>query len=179
MSNSLQDQLLRAGVIDEKRVKQATKGKKVVKQKRKKGTPAPPPPPVVAAAQVERDRELNRQQQRQREERALEAQIRQLISSNRVAACEGEIGYHFVVANKVKRLDLTPECHQRLSRGRLAIALLDEEFVLVSREVGEKIQQRNPERVVLVDPDASRKAAEKSAEEDPYAAYPVPDDLMW
>ena len=39
-----------------------------------------------------------------------------------------------------------------------------------------QIQQRQPDSIILLN---SRQQHEQAAEDDPYAAYQIPDDLMW
>jgi len=66
--------------------------------------------------------------------------------------------------------------HQ-LSRGMLAIAKRGQDYYVIPAVIAQKIQERNALYIVsLVD------AAELEAvvdEEDPYADYQIPDDLMW
>jgi hypothetical protein len=49
-----------------------------------------------------------------------------------------------------------------------------EAIELVPRTIAEKIAERDPSIVVTVN-----RSATAIAEDDPYAAYQVPDDLMW
>ena len=71
MSNSLQNQLLKMGLVDEKKVKQAKKEKhKQAKQQGKKAVVVDEAKRLaqqVAAQKAERDRELNRQRKETRE----------------------------------------------------------------------------------------------------------------
>lgn len=63
---------------------------------------------------------------------------------------------------------------QKIIEGKLGIARIDGRYELVPRSIAEKIQQRNEKRVILFDnsePDID--------ENDPYAEYQVPDDLIW
>lgn len=177
MGNSLQDQLLQAGLVDEKAARKAGKGKgkpNKLPKKERKAALAPLAQPPQDRAQVARDRELNRQQQQQREQRAVAAQIRQLIETHRLSDYAGDLGYHFVLEGAVKRIHVNPETHLRLVAGRLAIAPLDKHFELLPREIGEKIAERDASKVVLIDSPTTQ-----VAEDDPYAAFVVPDDLMW
>jgi uncharacterized protein YaiL (DUF2058 family) len=177
MGNSLQDQLLKAGLVDEKKVKQAAKGKgkhnQKKKQKRNSGGQAAP---VVDPAQAARDRELNLQRRQEQERREREAQIRQLIESHQLKEWEGELAYNFVLEGKVKRIHVNEETHRKLTKGLLAIALNGLRMAPIPREPAEKIAERDASRVVLID---SAREEKPKDEEDPYAGYEVPDDLMW
>ena len=46
---------------------------------------------------------------------------------------------------------------------------------MIPREAALKIQERDPQRIVQL----NEKVEEVNAEDDPYAAYVIPDDLMW
>ena len=63
---------------------------------------------------------------------------------------------------------------QKIVKGKLGIARIEGVYELVPLSVAEKIKQRNEKRVVIFE------AEEKSKDEDdPYADYEVPDDLIW
>jgi len=59
-------------------------------------------------------------------------------------------------------------------KGRLGIARIEGVYELVPKDVAEKIKQRNEKRVVIFEVDDDSKD-----ENDPYADYEVPDDLVW
>ena len=178
MSNSLQNQLLKMGLVDEKRVKQAKKEKhKQAKQQGKKTVPVDEAKRLAqqaAAQKAERDRELNRQRKEEAERKALAAQVRQLIEANRLPKGEGDIAYNFNHQNKVKRLHVTEQVQRQLGLGRLAIITLDGQYELVPTAVAEKIRQRDESCVILCN-----EPEQRSDEDDPYADYQIPDDLMW
>ena len=174
MAGSLKDQLLKAGLVSAKQVKQSQH-----QQRKTKGQPnaAQSGTEQQRAQQekVQRDRELNQRRQQDAERKAVAAQIRQLIETNRVEKIEGETPYNFVDGTKVKRIYVTPEIHTQLVRGTLHIAKLGGRPHLVNVETADKIRQRDPSRVIA--PVENQPAA--ADENDPYAAYQVPDDLMW
>ena len=179
MSMSLRDQLLKAGLVNEKQVKQA--GKQQQKQQRleKKGQVEIDDAQKQAAVQakaekVARDQELNRQQQEKVEQKARAAQIKQLIETTRLPKLSGEDYYNFVDDKKVKRLPVNALMRNKLSTGGLAIVRHGGADEMVSRDVAVKIQERDPRRIVLLNT-----ATEAPDADDPYAAYQVPDDLMW
>jgi len=70
---------------------------------------------------------------------------------------------------------VTSELQSQLSRGQLAIAKLDDEYVLVPGKIAQKIRQREETIILLLN---DNKAPE-IIEDDPYADYQIPDDLMW
>lgn len=179
MGNSLQDQLLKAGLVDEKQARKARAGK-APKKKGKKGRQGPVPSESAEAAQqamaekAERDRGLNQQRKAEAERKALTAQIRQLITQHRLPRDDAEIGYHFVDGGKVRKLFVTRAIQDRLGQGRLAIVRLDDRYEVVPIDVAEKIRARDVTFVV-----ALQATEPETAEDDPYKDFQVPDDLIW
>lgn len=179
MVNSLQDQLLKAGLVDSKQVKGFNKEKKKQeKQQRKhKIDTVDETKASVRQAQlekVERDRQLNAERDQQARNRAIIAQIKQLIETSRLARDGGDIAYNFTDGSKIKKLFVTREIQDRLGSGQLAIAKFDERYDVVPKSVADKIRERDERYIV------SQQARTTEAEDDdPYAAFQIPDDLMW
>lgn len=179
MGNTLQDQLVRAGLADAKQAKKPQIGKKY-NQGKKKDRHNPPPSETSQAAQqaaaqkAARDRELNQQRAAQAERKALAAQIRQLIEQNRLPREQAELPYHFEHEGKIRKIYVTPAMHEQLAKNLLGIVRLNGRYELVPTEVADKILARNPRYVVPRKPPEPEPAAD-----DPYAAFQVPDDLMW
>jgi len=176
---SLQDQLLKAGLIDEK---QANKNKKTrhkqIKQKQKNKIETTNEAKLAAqqaqAEKVERDRQLNQQRKAEAEHKAIGAQVRQLVEMNRQPRDDGDITYSFTDGTLVKRIPVTGTQLKQLSNGRLCIIKLDEQYELIPTLVADKIRQRDEATQIL-----SNQSTETPEEDDPYADYQVPDDLMW
>jgi uncharacterized protein YaiL (DUF2058 family) len=176
---SLQDQLLKAGLIDNKKANKIKKSKhKQVKQKQKNKIETPDEVKLAAqqahAEKVERDRRLNQQHKAEAERKAIGAQVRQLVEMNRQPRDEGDIAYSFTDGTLVKRISVTDAQLKLLSNGRLCIIRLDEQYELIPTLVAEKIQLRDERTQIL-----SNQPTETPDEDDPYADFQVPDDLMW
>lgn len=175
---SLQDQLLKAGLADSKKAKQIQKEKRKQK-KAPKGQKVVDETTLAAqksmAEKAERDREMNRKLNEQAQQKAIEAQIRQLIDTNRIDRAGGETAHQFTHGKKIKKLYVTEPQHNQLSKGFIAIVEFGDTYELVPSAVAEKIAARNPE-LVIVKHDQSKQAID---EDDPYADYQIPDDLMW
>ncbi|WP_339414322.1 DUF2058 domain-containing protein [Pseudomonas sp. EA_35y_Pfl2_R5] len=179
MALSLRDQLLKAGLVNEKQAKQAGKEKQRQQRLEQKGHIEKDESQKLAAQQAQaekaaRDQELNRQQQEKIEQKARAAQIKQLIEVSRLPKLTTEDYYNFVDDKKVKRFSVNTLMRNKLSSGSLAIVRHGGGYEVIPREAALKIQERDARRVVLLNtptgvPDA----------DDPYAAYQVPDDLMW
>ena len=176
---SLQDQLLKAGLIDDKKAGKIKKAKhKQDKQKRKNKTATLDESKLAAqraqTKKAEHDRQLNLQHKAVAEKKALQAQVRQLIEMNRQSMEDGELPYSFTDGTLIKRIQVTESQLKQLSNGRLCIVKLDEQYELIPTLVADKIQQRDQHTHIL-----SNQPTETTEEDDPYADFQVPDDLMW
>ncbi|PID49426.1 MAG: nucleoprotein/polynucleotide-associated enzyme [Proteobacteria bacterium] len=187
--SSLHEQLLKAGLIDESKANKAAqeqrkkthqKTAKAQKKAKKQGELVVDETKVLVEqarqTQKERSQALNRKQREAAEQRAIQAQIRQLINLNRIDYRQGEIPYQFADHNKVKRILLTDKLHEQLADGMIALVKLDENYELVPRQIAEKITQRDTHCVLVAN---TRHAQPLAEEDDPYADFKIPDDLMW
>ena len=176
---SLQDQLLKAGIVNEKKVKQVKQEQRKKAKSQKKGQLQVDETREQAqrarAEKAEKDRALNRAQQEQAEKKAIQAQIIQLIRMNRVEHSQGDIPYQFTDGTRIKKIYLSNSLQEDLVRGRLAIARLEDGYQLIPAQAARKIMQRDAATIVLLN---SETQAELD-EDDPYADYQIPDDLMW
>jgi len=87
------------------------------------------------------------------------------------AAAEGR-PYHFVHGSRVRSLYVTVEQQQALAEGRLAIvAEAAGGYRLAPSEEAEQLQAADPGLFVH--------RVTEEGDDDPYADYPVPDDLHW
>ena len=92
---------------------------------------------------------------------------------------DGDIAYRFTDGKHIKTQYVSARLQSQLVNGVLAIVKFpadgDAVYALVPRAVASKIAERDETLVVaLNDP-----AAEQVDEDDPYADFKVPDDLMW
>lgn len=179
---SLQDQLLKAGLIDAKKAKQANKDKRketnlarrsneeVVDEIKQSAE-------LARAEKAERDRELNQQRDSELQQKAIAAQIKQLIENHRQAkgAGEGDVEYNFSDGKLIKKIRVSKKVQEQIVRGVLAVVKLGEGYEVVPRIVADKIAQRDDKFVIV----ANTKALEEADEDDPYKDYVIPDDLMW
>lgn len=182
MANSLMDQLKKAGLVDKKKGQQAKKAKHK-KDRMKRNSNIKGEDQIKQQAKQaelekkERDRQLNRQKEQEAENIAIVAQIKQLIESHRIKTGEGDIVYNFTHDNKIKRIYVTEKMQKQLGAGRLAIVTLDERYEVIPYPIAEKISQRDEGRVIFSE--VSNDTGNDIDEDDPYAEYQIPDDLMW
>ncbi|MBS1191748.1 MAG: nucleoprotein/polynucleotide-associated enzyme [Rhodocyclaceae bacterium] len=176
---SLQDQFLKAGLVSQKKVKQANQEKsKQKKDERRSGTQTVDEVRLAALEtqrkNAERARELNAQRDAAARQKAIVAQIAQMVQQSRQSKGGGDIAYNFTHDNKIKRLFVSAAVQADLIAGRLVIVCQGESIELVPRVIADKIAERDASLVVR----ANKTSTEADAD-DPYADYKIPDDLMW
>lgn len=180
MAGSLQDQLLNAGLADAKKAKKIKKDKQKQAKvsRREKSETVDETKQQLTQSRKEklyRDRKLNSSKNAEAERKAIAAQVKQLITVNSIARNTAELNYNFTDNKKIKKILVDKIMLDQLSGGRLAIVSLDQSYHVVAAAVAEKIKQRIPECVIV----ANDTISTESDEEDPYADFQIPDDLMW
>ena len=176
---SLQDQLLKAGLVDKTKVKLANQDKsKQKKVERRTGTQSVDEARLAALEtqrkNAERARELNAQRDAAANQKAIMAQIAQMVQNNRQSKGNGDIAYNYTFNSKIERIYVSAAVREHLVAGRLVIVCLNGGVELVPRVIADKIAERDATLVVRVN-----KSSAEVEEDDPYAAFQIPDDLMW
>ena len=176
---SLQDQFLKAGLVDKTKAKLANQDKsKQKKVERRTGTQTVDEVRLAALEtqrkNAERARELNAQRDAAATQKAIVAQITQLVQKNRQSKGTGDIAYNFTHDKKIERLYVSAAVQAHLMAGRLVIVCQAGATELVPRIIADKIAERDASLVVRVN-----KASTEIDADDPYAAFQIPDDLMW
>ncbi len=179
MAKSLQDQLLKSGLVDKKKAKQVKQEKRKQAKQQPKGQmnidESKRRAQQALAEKTESDRKGNLQRQQIAEHKAIQAQIKQLIDVNRIDRQNGEIGYQFSDQKKIKKIFVTESQQEQLARGQIAIVNLANGYELVPTIIAKKIQERDESVVVFL----NQTRQQNIDEDDPYADYQIPDDLMW
>ena len=179
---SLQEQLMNSGLINKQKAKQAqTEKRRQAKQKKKKGT-------VIASdiqvaiqekSELQKQKDLAKNQQTQEELaiRAAHGKLIQMIAQHCEKNYQGELDYHFTYNNKIKRIAVTLEIQQGLIKGYFAICVLNEEFYLINKEAAEKLRSIDESVLVALHDQTENKPQDD--QDDFYAEFTIPDDLMW
>lgn len=184
MAKSLQEQLLAAGLVDKKKAKKAAKELKQQDHLQRTGQENAIDAAKEKAAQAlrekaARDRELNLKREQEAQAKAIAAQIKQLVQTNRIESAHADIKYQFVDGKKVKSIYVDQAIFDRLSRGQLAIISLEvsgeRSYQVIPLQIADKIKQRNEKHFIYIAENTSKALDE----DDPYAGYEIPDDLMW
>jgi uncharacterized protein len=184
---TLQEQLLKSGLVStgQARAVKSEKHKQTKQQQHNKATIVDDikvQAQQVRLEQAEHDRELNQRRKQEEDRKHLAAQIKQLIEQNRLpkskasaSQLDDDIAYHFTDGSKVKTLYVSQAVRDQIVQGQLAIVRLGKHYELVGTEVAEKIKLRDESCIIAL----NTPSASDSHQQDPYADYPVPDDLMW
>jgi len=181
VGNALQEQLLKAGLVDKNQANRAKNAKhKKQKQQRNNNEVVVDEAKQLAEKaiqeKIQRDRELNRQKEEQARQKAIIAQIKQLIDMNHIKQGNGDdLAYNFDDNKQVKRIFVTQEVHEGIAEGKLAIVKFSKQYQVVPAPVADKIKLRDENYIVLRN-DPSQHAEE---DDDFYSDYKIPDDLMW
>lgn len=190
MSDSLRDQLLKAGFTAPSKPEQRAQAQQRPHAARPLPRPQPrphrpnasPPHPQPERSEIDlakayalrdkterqtRERELREAEQRTREKKERRQKLATVLSGNALNDANAEIPRHFPHTNKIRRIYVTAEQLPRLNGGELAVAQLAGRYLLVTRETALAAQAIDPDALVLLcDPQAQ-------IEDD------IPPDLVW
>ncbi len=175
---TLQEQMLKAGLVSTKKM---AKVQRTAKKSRVQAREAREAVEENKKAQIERDKQLSEQQKQATLSKEYKAQVKQLIEMNAITVATGTIDFNFTDNNLIKKIAVDKTTQTQLINGRLAIARLaadssgESKYAIIPASVADKIAQRDADSIVL----NSALSQEEQDEDDPYADFKVPDDLMW
>lgn len=179
MSNSLSDQLLKAGLItqdqidksEQDRQQRKTRARTKAADGKNTGKPAKGTPPKPAAqkkpakknnsdlAKFYQQRNQLERTERETEERLkreaaarrkkVRKQLRELIAANAQNTEDASIRFNFVVGETVKYLYVTEEQQNAIAAGELSITFMDGKRCLVTPEIGEQIRALDDSKIVI------------------------------
>lgn len=178
--NPLQEQLLKAGLAKKSKVAEVARQQSKARQGKA--------PPTAAEIQreaerariekAERDRALEAERRQKARQGELEAQARQIIQDKKVPRT-GESEYRFTADGAIRTMLVNDELRKKLASGALVIARLGDRYELLPRPAGDKVRERAPELIVLDHGQPGDATAGSSEDDEYYAQFKVPDDLVW
>ncbi|WP_067561098.1 DUF2058 domain-containing protein [Halofilum ochraceum] len=200
MSSSLQEQLVQAGLADEESLNRSrqsgqrraggkrTGGKRAGGKKkgsgrksRQSGQPAGDQanrsavaPKTAERAKTETKPPSAPQREPSAEEKA--DRLRQMIRANRIDRAYAAVPYRFTQGARVREIAVTGTQQGRIARGELAVVSDGQRCELVPAKVARRVRGIDPAAVLVLNVGDERGG---NTDEDPYADYRVPDDLMW
>lgn len=115
---TLQEQLLKAGLVTSKK---AAKVERTAKKSRVQAREARAAVEENKKAQLERDKQLSEQQKQAALAKEYKAQVKQLIEMNRITIANGDIGFNFTDGNLIKKIFVDKLTQAQLINGRLRL----------------------------------------------------------
>ena len=184
MSSSLQDQLLKAGLTTKQGARTAkTEKRKKNKQKKKKGADTRSELTIdVEQAKLDKqqkDLELNQVRNAEADAKAEKAKVIQMVIQHGFTDYKGELEFNFTHGSTIKKLYVDSKARDALVDGRLGICVLEEDYYLLVDSTVRKLQGIDAQVVAYLYDRTQATVAVEVEEDDPYAEYQIPDDLMW
>jgi len=185
MGNSLRDELLKVGLVSEKRLekrRRPKRGKAGLGNKREESSTRPPIEQTSTTtghvlrenrrrtARFVRDPTLAGGSVAESARKALRRKIQELVQSERLNDAQADVAYHFVKGKRIKRIYVTADQRAQLETGTIVIAALEGNHHLLTRQACEQLLSLAPQTVVC--------GGESSSEADD-REHPVPDDINW
>ena len=181
MAGSLRDQLLKAGLVSNQQVRDSKR--KSHKKRKQAGNKSGEGISLAQAygqrsqqEKSERDRELNRQREEAKRRKEVKARLRQIIVGNALNDKTAEIARHFEYKGKIRKIYLTADQQKGLNAGRLGIAYFAGRYYLLDGERIATVGEVDQPSVALF---ISAEDSTDENEDQEYAQFKVPDDLMW
>ncbi|AGG88434.1 DUF2058 domain-containing protein [Rhodanobacter denitrificans] len=179
MRNPLQEQLLKAGLVNK------AKAAQVVREQAKKHQGKAPVAPSaeelearrLQAEKAERDRAIAAERNAQARANEARAQVRQIVEAHKVKR-EGEIAYRFTDGDRIKDVLVNEPLRAQLAAGTLVIVRYGEGYELLPRVAADKIRERDATMIVL-DHGRTEAGSSSGADDEYYRQFEVPDDLIW
>ncbi len=181
---SLQEQLLKAGLTTKQKARQANAEKRRKNKQKRSGAAVDvslqekvkQDLAKAKADKLAKDMALNEEKKRQLAAKEQQLRIQQILNHHQLKEVDGDTVYNYTFGSKIKKLMLDAKTHKALVDGRLALCGVDDTTYLVTAETAAKVAELDAS-VVLVQND--KVVSDNIDEDDPYADYQIPDDLMW
>jgi len=181
---SLQDQLLKAGLTTKQKARQANADSRKKNKQKRSGVQHGSSLQEQVQQDLEkskqekiaRDNALNEEKQKQLAQKEQGLRIQQILQHQNIKNVAGESEYNYTYGSKIKKILIDAVTHRALVNGRLALCGFDDITYIVTSETAEKLATLD-DQVILVQND--KVESEQLDEDDPYAGYEIPDDLMW
>lgn len=177
VKNALQAQLLKAGLVDKKKAQKLSK--QAVHEKRTgESTEAEVKAKIEQDKQDKHARDLAIEQAKksQLQEKELKAAIIQMINQHKIRDTDGEISYQFIDESKIKKIYINQQIYNALVAGSLVVAKDNGSYAVLPNILAERINAKMAGFIIVNNSETNDAITD---EEDPYAAYVIPDDLMW
>ncbi|NQZ49259.1 MAG: DUF2058 domain-containing protein [Moritella sp.] len=177
---SLQDQLLKAGLGDEKKAKKIRKernkkNKAVRKNQESADTSLQDEIKAKKDAQAQLDAERNKAIQDKIELKSEHGKVKQMIQQLHITDFGGELSFNYVLDKKVKTLSVDQPSYNALTKGQIGLCVLEGKSYVMPGIAIDKIRAVDEAYVLVL----NENTATEVEDDDPYADFQIPDDLMW
>jgi len=181
---SLQDQLLKAGLTTKQKARQANSDKRKTGKQKRSGVKVDTSLQEQVKQELElakkeklaRDIALNNEKKQALVAKEQQLRILQILQHHQVTNANGDAVYNYTFNSKIKKLFVDSVTHKALVNGRLALCGVDDTTYIVTAETAEKVASLD-KNVILVQ--NTKVVEEVIAQDDPYAEFQIPDDMMW
>ena len=184
--NALQAQLLKAGLVDQKKIKKANAQHDHARRTGEVTLKDELAADVAARQAAERDKALRieAEKKQQREQHEHHQRLGQILSRHAVKKQNGEQAFQFIDQGKIKKLYLSQTQYNQVVNGQLVIASYGGQHFLLPYPLYDRIQPLWPDAIIVNHRQPALQTDQDNApatavEDDPYAAYAIPDDLIW
>lgn len=177
VKNALQAQLLKAGLVDNKKAKKLSK-QAVHEQRTGQSSEAELKAKIEKDQQekLAKDQALSLEKKLALDEKTLRSSVIQMISHHKIKETDGDVTYQFIDDSKIKKVYINQQIYNALVSGSLVVAKDHDRYAFLPKALAERINEKLTGFILV---NNSENTAEVTDEEDPYAAYVIPDDLMW
>ena len=197
MGNSLREELLKAGLVSEEQVRNASRKAKTDRArgqrrapKRKKnrrggvagGAVEAEPASVGSrhglrenqrrAARIARDANLAASAGAPSAAKVRRERVQKLLSEHALSADQQDIPYHFIRGKRIKRVYVSAEQRRQLLAGEIVVVSVDGSHYLLTTDAAQRLLELAPNAFVAsvsANPDLESEEGE----------HPVPDDISW
>ena len=165
MRGSLQDQLLKAGLVKDK---PATKAKKRPKSK---ANPAKSTKNRVAKENTQKQKPLADNEL----DKPVKLEIKSLLKENRINSKEGETPFNYAIGSQIKRCYITEAQLSKIHSGEVSIVNWNDRSYLIPSSLISQLKSLHPFlRFFSIEANDVQ-----DKQEDEYKDHPIPDDLNW
>jgi len=181
---SLQEQLLKAGLTTKQKTRQANSSKRKKNKQQRSGVEHSASMQeqvkegllLSKADKLTKDGALNDAKKHVLANKEQQLRIKQILEHHQLTGVNGDTEYNYSFNNKVKKLALDSLTHKALVNGRLALCGFQDKSYLVTSETANKVAELDDTLILVKN---EKVEDEQLNQEDPYAEYQIPDDLMW
>ncbi|KAF5300587.1 hypothetical protein FQR65_LT19342 [Abscondita terminalis] len=170
VKNALQAQLLKAGLVDNKKAKKLSKQAQH-EQRTGQSNEAELKAKIEQDKQekVSKDQALNQEKQRILDEKALKASIIQMIKQHKIKDTDGDVTYQFIDGS-IKKIYLNQQVYNALVAGSLVIAHDHDAYAILPKALADRINEKMTGFIIV---NNSEKNEQVTDEEGSLCSLPV------